>query len=255
MSTEQALEVRVKFARPGGFSLDVALTVKPGITVLFGPSGAGKSTILAAIAGLTRPDAGHIACGPEIWFDDEKRIDRPVHKRGVAFVFQSLALFPHMTALANVGYGIDRRFADRAVRKRRALEMLERMRVSHLAERRPASFSGGEAQRVALARAFAMSPRVVLLDEAFSAMDRELRRDLLGDVRGYIAEARLPAIQITHHRMEARAMADHVVLLEAGRVKAAGNVDALLPEGSASGAADGRFAELDRTPIPRLVGR
>ena len=130
-------------------------------------------------------------------------------------MFQSLALFPHLTAQRNVEYGIDRA-RPRAERYQRAREMLERMRVGHLADRKPATFSGGEAQRVALARAFARSPRLVLLDEPFSAMDRDLRLQLATDVRGYVDEAKLPLIHVTHHRNEARAIADRVVLLEPG---------------------------------------
>jgi len=107
--------------------------------------------------------------------------------------------------------------------------MLARMKVAHLADRRPATFSGGEAQHVALARAFAPSPRLVLLDEPFSAMDRELRRDFVADVRAYVEESRVPLIHVTHHRNEARALADRVILIEAGRITASGGVDELLP--------------------------
>ena len=127
-----------------GFVLDVTFTLPPGISILFGPSGAGKSTTLAAIAGLVRPQAGRIALGEEVWFSAEAGIDRPAHRRSVGFVFQSLALFPHLTALDNVAYGVDPR-AGRSERRYRALAMLERMRVSHVAGRRPATLSGGEA--------------------------------------------------------------------------------------------------------------
>jgi molybdate transport system ATP-binding protein len=248
----EALNARFKVARSrgGDFSLDVAFTVPPGITILFGPSGSGKSTTLAAIAGLVRPDQGMITLGSEIWFDADKRIETPVHRRGVAFVFQSLALFPHLTALANVAYGIDRR-RSKSERRHDARAMLERMKVGHLADRHPPTFSGGEAQRVALARAFAMSPKIVLLDEAFSAMDRELRRELASDVRRYVDEAKLPVLQVTHHRNEARAMGDRAILIEGGRVKAEGTVDAMLPE-IPPGAAGNPFDEMDRTPLPRL---
>jgi ABC-type sulfate/molybdate transport systems ATPase subunit len=146
----------------------------------------------------------------------------------VAFVFQSLALFPHLTALQNVAYGVSRALS-RDQRRARAAEMLARMHVQHLAGQRPATFSGGEAQRVALARAFAMSPRLVLLDEPFSALDRELRVALARDVRAYVDETGLPLVQVTHHRNEARAMGDRVVLMDAGRVRAIGAVDELLP--------------------------
>jgi molybdate transport system ATP-binding protein len=233
MSTDPAagptLSVRARLhaARAGGFELDVAFEAAPGITILFGPSGAGKSTTLAVIAGLRPPDEGRVALGDDVWLDTANRTSRPVHTRGVSLVFQSATLFPHLTARANVEYGIDRR-VPAAERRTRALAMLERMRVAHLAERKPRTFSGGEAQRVALARAFAHAPRVLLLDEAFSAMDRELRRALLADVRAQLAELRIPTVMVTHHRGEARAMADRVVVLESGRVRATGTPDELL---------------------------
>lgn len=226
--SDAALSVQIATRQSTGFALELEFSAPPGITILFGPSGAGKSTTLAAIAGLVKLDSGRIALGDEVWFDSGAGIDRPVHLRGVAFVFQSLALFPHMTAAANVEYGIDRKVA-RDERRRRAHAMLERMKVAHLASRRPATFSGGEAQRVALARAFAMSPRVVLLDEPFSAMDRELRLHLAVDLRAFADESRIPLVHVTHHRGEARALGDRVVMMERGRVQASGALDAHLP--------------------------
>jgi molybdate transport system ATP-binding protein len=223
-SDKAALEIDVRIERR---SLDVRFTAQPGITILFGPSGAGKSTTLGVIAGLERPDAGSVRLGSEVWCDAVNGVHKPIHLRGLAMVFQSLALFPHMNALANVAYGI-RAPADE--RRRRAQDMLERMKVAHLATRRPATFSGGEAQRVALARAFAMQPRVVLLDEPFSALDRELRIALAGDVRAWVDEMQVPLIHVTHQRNEARAMGDHVVLLENGRVAKQGSVDEVLPK-------------------------
>jgi len=222
------VDVRVERARGRGFSLEARFSAPPGVTILYGPSGSGKSTTLAAICGLVTPQAGRIALGPDVWFDSANGVRCPVERRGIAFVFQSLALFPHMSALANVEYGLPRAM-PRVERQRRAEEMLERMKVPHLASRRPATFSGGEAQRVALARALAPRPRLVLLDEPFSAMDRELRRDFVADVRAYVVEARVPMVHVTHHRNEARALGDRVVLMEAGRIKAIGGVDDLLP--------------------------
>ena len=235
--TPETLHVRLRHARKAGFALDVELDVPPGITVLFGPSGAGKSTALQCIAGLVRPDDGKVALGDDVWFDARTGTDRPVHKRGIAYVFQSLALFPHMTALQNVEYGVDVEGRKNGARRAHALEMLGRMKVAHLADRRPATFSGGEAQRVALARAFAMSPRVVLLDESFSAMDRELRRELAGDLRRFVDETRLPVVVVTHMRNEARTLGDRVVLMKDGRVERTGGVEEIL--GAAGSGAPG----------------
>jgi molybdate transport system ATP-binding protein len=222
-----SLHVAVESRAPGGFALDVRFEVPPGITVLFGPSGSGKSTTLQAIAGLLRPDRGRIALGDDAWFDAAAGIDTPPHLRGVAYVFQSLALFPHLTAARNVMYGMDRAVPS-GDRRARAQEMLARWKVAHLADRRPATFSGGEAQRVALARAFAMRPRVLLLDEPFSAMDHALRSALVGEVRAFVDELRIPALHVTHHRNEARALGDRAVLLAAGRVIATGSVEPML---------------------------
>jgi molybdate transport system ATP-binding protein len=227
------LHVHMKIARgphravPVGFSLEAAFDVPPGTTVLFGPSGSGKSTTLAAIAGIVRPTAGRIALGAEPWFDADTRVDVAVHQRRVAFVFQSLALFPHMSASRNVAYGMDRTL-HREARRARADALLGRLRVGHLADRRPPTLSGGEAQRVALARALATRPRVVLLDEPFSALDAALRRDLLADVRALVAELGVPVILVTHHRDDALAFGDRLVVLEAGRVIRTGTVEEAL---------------------------
>jgi molybdate transport system ATP-binding protein len=209
-----------------GFALDVAFDAPAGVTVLFGPSGAGKSTTLACIAGLARPDAGRIALGDEAWFDADAGIDVAVHRRHVAFVFQSLALFPHMTAAQNVAYGMDRALA-REARRTQALALLDRFHVKNVADRRPATFSGGEAQRVALARALAMRPRVVLFDEPFSALDRELRRDLVADVRTFVRDLNVPVLFVTHQRQDAHALGERLVLLERGRVEHLGAIEDL----------------------------
>jgi molybdate transport system ATP-binding protein len=227
MSDPARLSVELRLARPDGFALDVAFEAPPGITILFGPSGSGKSTILAAITGLVTPASGRVALGADVWLDTSAGIDRPIHRRKVAFVFQTLALFPHLSAIDNVTYGMDRS-AKPSAKRARAEALLARLRVGHLAARRPPTFSGGEAQRVALARAFAMDPSIVLFDEPFSAMDRDLRRDLASDLRAFVDELGVPMIHVTHQRSEARALGDRVILLEKGRVAATGAVGDLL---------------------------
>lgn len=204
------------------FHLDVELEAPPGVTVLFGPSGAGKSRTLACIAGLARPDRGRIALDDDVWFDDRQGEERPIHLRRVAFVFQSLALFPHMTAEDNVAYGIA---GPKPERRARAREMLARMHVPHLAERKPRTFSGGEAQRVALARAFAMTPRVLLLDEPFSALDAGVKRELLAEVREHVTKANVPAILVTHDTAEARTLGERVLFIEKGRIERVSSID------------------------------
>ena len=224
-----ALSVDVHLTLPGGgFELRVAFEVPPGITVLLGPSGSGKSTILATIAGLLAPDSGRITLGGEVWFDSNTRRNKPIHERRVAFVFQSLALFPHMTAAQNAAYGAPRSL-PKDERRRRALASLERFRVAHLADRRPATFSGGEAQRVALARAFAMSPRAMLLDEPFSALDFTLRHEFIRDLRAAAQDLHVPILHVTHHRNEARILGDRAILVAHGRLTEAGAIDQVLP--------------------------
>jgi len=218
-----ALDARLVLA-VGSLRVDVAFRAEPGVTILVGPSGSGKSTILGALAGLVRPETGRISIGGDPWFDSATGIDVPPHRRRLSLVFQSLALFPHLTALGNVEYGIERALPPKE-RRDRARSMLERMRVGHVAERRPRTFSGGEAQRVALARAFARSPRVVLLDEAFSAMDRELRAELGRDVKNLVAELGVPALLVTHQPDEARALGERAVAIRGGVVEAVGPVE------------------------------
>jgi molybdate transport system ATP-binding protein len=204
----------------GDFSLEVEETCPPGITCIIGPSGSGKSTLLATLAGLAAPDRGRVAVGDEVWLDRARGIEVPVHHRRLSYVFQGLALFPHMSALHNVEYGLHD--LPRAEREERALKLLERVGVKHLAKRRPRTFSGGEAQRVAIARALARSPRLVLLDEPFSALDRDLRAQLTALVRDLAGELGVPIVHVTHSIAEVRLLADHVLRIEKGRVVARG---------------------------------
>jgi molybdate transport system ATP-binding protein len=194
--------------------LEAAFTAAPGITVLFGPSGAGKSTCLSVIAGLLEPQRGRITLGNELLSS------LPAHRRRVALVFQSLALFPHLSARANVAYGA----------KSDPSRWLERMRVAHVAERRPAQLSGGEAQRVALARALASEPRVLLLDEPFSALDSALRRQLGEELKALVAELQIPTLLVTHDREDAAALGTQVVALDQGRIRATGAPADVLPK-------------------------
>ena len=212
--------------RRGEFALDVDLDCPPGITCVMGPSGSGKSTILAVLAGLAVPDAGRIALGDEVWLDRARGVEVPVHARRLSYVFQGLALFPHMTALGNVAYGLHDR--QRHDRPDRAQALLDRVGVGHLARRRPRTFSGGEAQRVALARALARSPKLMLLDEPFSALDRELRAQLVSLVRDLAKDFAVPIVHVTHSIAEARQLADQIVRLDKGRVVARGKPDDVL---------------------------
>ncbi|MDP2339690.1 MAG: ABC transporter ATP-binding protein [Deltaproteobacteria bacterium] len=219
MSAEGALDVDIQVRERGALDrVDVAFHAAPGFTVLFGPSGAGKTTTLMAIAGLVTPRAGSIKLG------GTDLTNVPAHRRRISLVFQSLALFPHLTATENVAYGVR---APRAQRRDQALAWLRRLRVEHVATRRPDTLSGGEGQRVALARALATDPQALLLDEPFSALDDALRVSVREDLRTIVDERKLPVVFVTHDRGEAQALAQHVVLMSEGRVTAAGGVDLL----------------------------
>jgi len=221
----ETLDAEVSVTR-GEFRLDAAVRIPPGVTVLFGPSGAGKSTLLAAMAGLLRPAAGTVRLGTEIWSDAQSGRWVPAHRRGLAFVFQTPALFPHLSVLSNAMFGVDRALA-RPQRRDRALAMLERAGVAHLAHRAAGGLSGGEAQRVALARAFAREPRLVLLDEPFASLHREVRTALADDARAWALAARVPMVHVTHDRAEAQALGERVIRLEAGRVVGTGGRELL----------------------------
>jgi molybdate transport system ATP-binding protein len=202
------------------FSLDVEFEVPPGFTILFGASGSGKTTTLRSISGIVRPDAGRIAIDDEVLFDSAEGIDLPIRKRGVGYVFQDLALFPHLTALANVQFGMSN--ITLGDRRRRAETIMEALRISHAAGRKPREISGGEAQRVALARALAYQPRILLLDEPLSAIDEATKRGIIADLKSINRELRLPILYVTHSRQEAVSLGERVIVYEQGRIVACG---------------------------------
>ncbi len=219
--TEEVLRVDVALDDDRGPRLEVAFEVPPGITALRGPSGAGKSTTLALVAGLRRPSRGRIALGAELLTDTATGLHAPAHRRRIGLVFQSLALFPHLTGAANVAYGVPSALWGPA-RRDEARRWLERMQAGHLADRRPATFSGGEAQRGALARAFASRPRALLLDEPFSALDPELRRELGALIRAHVEELGLPTLLVTHDRDDAVQLAERTLTLVDGQLAGRG---------------------------------
>lgn len=198
------------------FVLDVALEFPPGITILFGPSGAGKSTLLDCIAGLVRPDSGRVSVGTDILFDSAAAVDVLVHRRRIGYVFQSLALFPHLTVEENIAYGIGN--LPRAEKKQRIDEILSAFRITELRQRKPAEISGGEAQRVELARSLVTDPRVLLLDEPMTGLDDDLKAQIIADLRAWRAARNIPILYVTHSRGEARALGERVVTMQSGKV-------------------------------------
>jgi molybdate transport system ATP-binding protein len=202
------------------FSLEVEFSAGPGFTILFGPSGAGKTTVLDCVAGLATPDLGRIAVGERVLFDANSRVNLPVAKRGVGYVLQDLALFPHLTVEQNVEYGLAR--LARANRKRRAAEMLQELHIDHLRGRRPAEISGGERQRVALARSLVTDPCVLLLDEPLAALDVATKAKILDDLRRWNQAHGIPILYVTHSREEVMALGERVIVLEEGQIVAQG---------------------------------
>ena len=215
--------IRKELRSPGAspFVLDVSVEVSPGITILFGASGAGKSTLLDCVAGLARPDAGRIAVGGDVLFDSSLRIHVPAPKRRIAYVFQTLALFPHLTAEENVAYGL--RHLREEQRREHAEAILETFHVEKLRKQKPGEISGGEKQRIALARSLVTEPRVLLLDEPLTGLDAERKAAIVDDLRAWNTANGIPILYVTHSREEVDALGERVIALENGGVVSAGS--------------------------------
>ena len=202
------------------FQVDVEFDAPAGITILFGASGAGKTTILHCIAGLQKPNEGSISIGDAKLFDSAAAIDRPPYRRQVGYLFQTLALFPHMSVEQNVRYGLAALSPDE--QDRRVSDALNSFHIAALARRRPGEISGGERQRVALARALVTRPRVLLLDEPLTALDAVTKARIVEDLRGWNQRFRIPILYVTHDRDEVFALGERMIVLEHGRVAAQG---------------------------------
>jgi molybdate transport system ATP-binding protein len=202
------------------FDLSVDLALPAGITILFGPSGAGKTTLLDCLAGLAIPDRGRIELSGRVLFDSAARRSIPVPQRRVGYVFQDLALFPHLDVQANVEYGLHGLSSQE--RRQRAHAILERFRIAHLGDRRPRQISGGEAQRVALARALVTDPGLLMLDEPLAGLDAPTKSKIVEDLRTWNESHRIPVLYVTHSQAEVFALGERVLVLDRGRVIAQG---------------------------------
>lgn len=208
---------------PGGATVRASME-RPAdqfsVTILFGPSGCGKTTILRCLAGLERPERGSIRYAGETWLDAAAGVFVPPQRRGIGFLFQDYALFPHMNVAANIAHGLHD--ATRLEQRRRTGEMLDMLQLAGMERRYPHQLSGGEQQRVALARAIARKPRLLLLDEPLSALDAPTREQLRCELRRLLSAFAIPCFVVTHDRLEALALGDHLMVLDRGTVRQSG---------------------------------
>lgn len=201
-----------------GFTLNVDLTMPGrGITALFGTSGSGKTTLLRCIAGLERPRQGYLRFQGELWQDGHYYL--PTHRRPIGYVFQEASLFPHLSVLENLRYGLKRNVHARPADMEAAIALLE---LTPLLDRNPAHLSGGERQRVAIARALAVRPRLLLMDEPLAALDYARKQEILPYLERLHDSLEIPLLYVSHAPDEVARLADHIVMLQAGRVLAQG---------------------------------
>lgn len=214
--------------RQGDFVLDAAFEAGAGVTALFGPSGSGKTSLVQMIAGLTKPDDAVIRFGGTTWNDTDKGTFVPPYRRRIGYIFQEGRLFPHLTARQNLLYG--RFFSPRAERQISEDEVVSLLGIERLLAQRPVTLSGGEKQRVAIGRALLSAPRLILMDEPLSALDRARRQEILPYIERIRDQVKIPVIYVSHALDEVARLANRVVLLEDGKVKAEGEPRKVFPE-------------------------
>lgn len=218
MAMNLSARLRQQFA--GGFTLDVELACAPGFHIVFGVSGAGKTTLLDCLAGLTAPDDGKIVLGSSTLFDTSKNINIPAHQRRCGYVLQSQALFPHLDVAGNIGFGIHHLDAEACADKVNGI--LRELQIEELARRKPAQLSAGQKQRVALARTLVTEPLLLLMDEPLAALDVSTKSTILDVLRRWNQQREVPILYVTHDREEAYALGERLIVLQEGRIVAAG---------------------------------
>lgn len=211
------LELNIK-KRLQRFELKIELHLGREVLAVFGENGSGKSTTLKSIAGLVTPDEGYIRIGDTLVFHSELGINLPPQKRNVGFVFQELALFPHLNVYENIAYGLRARGYSRAKIEEEVEGIMQLLGIAELGSHMPKELSGGQKQRVALARALVIKPKLLLMDEPFSALDRRTRRRVREEVSGILKTLSIPAIIVTHDYEDAM-LADKVCMLSDGKIK------------------------------------
>jgi molybdate transport system ATP-binding protein len=207
----------------GVFALDVDLRLpSSGITVLFGHSGSGKTTLLRCIAGLQHAQQGYLSINGEIWQNSDQQLFLPTHKRSLGYVFQEANLFAHLTVLDNLAFGLKRIGQKPDSDKFR--QIVELLGIEHLMERLPERLSGGERQRVAIARALVLNPAVLLMDEPLASLDFKRKQEIMPFLTRLHNELNIPVLYVTHSQQEVAQLADYLVILDSGRVQAAGSL-------------------------------
>jgi molybdate transport system ATP-binding protein len=233
------LEVEARL-RLGSFAIDAAFGSEGGVTALFGRSGSGKTSLVNIIAGLLRPDQGRVVLDGDTIADSERRLFTPVHRRRFAYVFQEARLFPHLSVRGNLAYG--RWFAGAARSGPEFGRIVEMLGIGHLLDRMPSKLSGGERQRVAIGRALLAFPRLLLMDEPLAALDDARKAEILPYLERLRDETRIPIVYVSHSVAEVARLAERVVVMENGRVKASGKTAAVLNEPFPTSAAGRREA-------------
>lgn len=222
-----SLDISIRH-RFGDFALNVAFSAPAGVTALFGPSGAGKTTLVNAVAGLLRPDAGRICVDGAVLFDAADNIDIPAHRRRIGYVFQEGRLFPHLTVAQNLRFG--HWFAPTAARTENFDHVVALLGIPHLLTRRPGDLSGGEKQRVAIGRALLAAPRLLLMDEPLASLDDERKAEILPYLERLRDDTRIPILYVSHALAEVARLSTTIVTLAAGRVVSAGPAAKMLSD-------------------------
>ena len=228
------LHLKIKMSRPV-FKLDLDLQLPGlGITAIFGPSGSGKTTLLRAVAGLEKNQVGRIQIGSHVWQDTQQGIDLPTWQRPLGYVFQESSLLPHLNVTDNLNFGLKRAVkssgnaqSDAAMALKASIELLG---IGSLLQRMPDQLSGGERQRVAIARAIAMKPKLLLMDEPLASLDAARRQEIFPWLTKLRDELQMPMLYVTHSTEEVTRLADHLVVLDQGQVKAQGPVGSVLTQ-------------------------
>lgn len=216
------IHVRLKLSYPGfGLDLDVQVPGR-GVTALYGHSGSGKTTCLRCIAGLERAEHGYVEVNGDVWQDSDQRIFVPPHKRALGYVFQEASLFPHLSVLANLQFGLKRTAQQQ--RKVDLADATELLGIGHLLDRHPQHLSGGERQRIGIARALLTSPKLLLMDEPLAALDARRKNEILPYLQRLHDELDIPVLYVSHSQDEVARLADHVVLLSDGKALASGPI-------------------------------